>query len=406
MAHKTRETVTTSTLARVNQTAIVRALRESGALSRQQIVAQTGLSTATVNRLTATLLDAGVISPAGQEPSTGGRPSVLLRYAGSSRVVAAIEVRSGSAAGMLVDLDGKVVLRRTQPFSHDAVAPDAPSVGTEQEDVAFGSLCALFDDLVATAASMGTPCKAVGVAVPGVVQHPDGVVGTMPELGWTDLPLGKLLRARTALPVVVENDANALAFGELHAGNARGMSSLVALLIEDGLGAGIIANGEVHRGAKAEAGEIGYLITERSSFARAYDEHGDLEDRIGARALTRRAHERGMRVPAGGVVTAADIFRLSRDGDRDAAELADEILDGVAMAAAAMIIVLDPELVVIGSGFPGVVDVVIPAVRERLQGSIIRVPLLAPAAHREEGVLLGTAELAMAEVNGFAYLSV
>ena len=410
MAKRTRATATTSTLARVNQTAIIEALRESGALSRQQLGAKTGLSPATINRLTASLIEDGLVVAAGQEPSTGGRPSVLLRYAGSSRLVAAIQLRAETVTGILVDFDGKIVFRRSVPLGArqagdpagaDAESPERASDRERQLRKVFR----LFDDLIATADSMGTPCLAVGIAVPGVVQQPDGVVGTMPEFGWTGVPFGTLLRQRTNLPVVVENDANALAFGELHTGAGRGLSSLVALFLENGLGAGIVANGELHRGARAEAGEIGYLLMERSSLGRSYDARGDLEDRIGSLALTQRARERGIPIPDGGSLTAEDVFELARDGNADAQELADEILDMVAIAVAALVIVLDPELVVVGSSFVGSSDTVIPGIQERLRGRIIRVPRIEPATHREDAVLLGAAELAAAEVNGFAYLA-
>lgn len=410
MAKRTRVTATTSTLARVNQTAIIEALRESGALSRQQLGAKTGLSPATINRLTASLIEDGLVVAAGQEPSTGGRPSVLLRYAGSSRLVAAIQLRAETVTGILVDFDGKIVFRRSVPLGArqvgDPAGADAesPERATDQERQ-LRKVFRLFDDLIATADSMGTPCLAVGIAVPGVVQQPDGVVGTMPEFGWTGVPFGTLLRQRTNLPVVVENDANSLAFGELHTGAGRGLSSLVALFLENGLGAGIVANGELHRGARAEAGEIGYLLMERSSLGRSYDARGDLEDRIGSLALTQRARERGIPIPDGGSLTAEDVFELARDGNADAQELADEILDMVAIAVAALVIVLDPELVVVGSSFVGSSDTVIPGIQERLRGRIIRVPRIEPATHREDAVLLGAAELAAAEVNGFAYLA-
>lgn len=407
MAKRTRATATTSTLARVNQTAIIEALRESGALSRQQLGAKTGLSPATINRLTASLIEDGLVVPAGQEPSTGGRPSVLLRYAGSSRLVAAIQLRAETVTGILVDFDGKIVFRRSVTLGRGTQADvegDAGERAADQERQ-LGKVFRLFDDLIATADSMGTPCLAVGIAVPGVVQQPEGVVGTMPEFGWTGVPFGTLLRERTDLPVVVENDANALAYGELHNGAGRGLSSLVALFLENGLGAGIVANGELHRGARAEAGEIGYLLMERSSLERSYDARGDLEDRIGSLALTKRARERGMPIPASGSLTAEDVFELARDGNPDAKELADEILDMVAIAVAALVIVLDPELVVVGSSFVGSSDLVIPGIQERLRGRIIRVPRIEPATHREDAVLLGAAELAAAEVNGFAYLA-
>src|ERR1035437_804681 len=99
MLRRTRDTATTSTLARVNRTTILEALRNSGTLSRQQIGAVTGLSPATVNRLTGALITEGIVAVAGREPSTGGRPSVLLRYVGGSRLVAAIQLRAERAPG-------------------------------------------------------------------------------------------------------------------------------------------------------------------------------------------------------------------------------------------------------------------------------------------------------------------
>ncbi len=407
MSTRKQVTATTSTLARVNQTAIIEALRNTGALSRQQLGVITGLSPATINRLTATLIDEGLVVAAGQEPSTGGRPSVLLRYAGGTRLVASIQLRADMASGVLVDFDGKIVFRRDVAFGPRLLAPQAVDEDARARDqqARLDKTLELFDFLIATAETMGTPCLAVGVAVPGVVQHPEGVVGRMPELGWTDVPLGRLLRQRTSLPIVVENDANALAYGELHRGAGRGLSSLVALFLENGLGAGIITNGELHRGARAEAGEIGYLLMERSSLDRSYSEYGDLEDRIGSIALTRRARERSIPIPAKGVLTAEDVFELAGRGNADAREMADEILDMVALAIAAMVIILDPELVVVGSSFVGSADTVIPGIQERLRGRIIRVPRLEAATHRNDAVLIGAAELAAAEVNGFAYVA-
>lgn len=407
MSTRKQVTATTSTLARVNQTAIIEALRNTGALSRQQLGVITGLSPATINRLTATLIDEGLVVAAGQEPSTGGRPSVLLRYAGGTRLVASIQLRADMASGVLVDFDGKIVFRRDVAFGPRLLAPQDVDENARARDqqARLDKTLELFDFLIATAETMGTPCLAVGVAVPGVVQHPEGVVGRMPELGWTDVPLGRLLRQRTSLPIVVENDANALAYGELHRGAGRGLSSLVALFLENGLGAGIITNGELHRGARAEAGEIGYLLMERSSLDRSYSEYGDLEDRIGSIALTRRARERSIPIPAKGVLTAEDVFELAGRGNADAREMADEILDMVALAVAAMVIILDPELVVVGSSFVGSADTVIPGIQERLRGRIIRVPRLEAATHRNDAVLIGAAELAAAEVNGFAYVA-
>jgi predicted NBD/HSP70 family sugar kinase len=144
---------------------------------------------------------------------------------------------------------------------------------------------------------------------------------------------------------------------------------------------------------------------DRSSLRRSYADYGDLEDRIGSVALTRTARERGIEVAERELFTAWDIFSLAGRGDAAARELGDEILDMVAIAIAAMVMVLDPELVVVGSSSAGSAEAVIPGIRERLTGRIIRVPPLAAATYRTDGVLLGVAELAASEVSGFAYLA-
>ena len=406
MSVRRESTATTTTLSRVNQTAILELLRDSGAVSRQQIGARTGLSPATVNRLTAALIDEGVIVAAGQEPSTGGRPSVLLRYSGGTRLVAAMQLHADRASGVLVDFDGKIVFRRESVFtSIDVVAGRSEKERAKAQSAQLKLIMGLFDCLLATAKGMGSPAMAVGVAVPGVVRVPEGSVGSIPEFGWNDLPLGRLLRDRCDIPVIVENDANAIAFGELRRGAGKGLSSLVAIFLGRGFGAGIIANGELYRGARAEAGEVGYMLMDRFALTRRYGESGDLEDRIGSVALTRRAVERGIPLPESGGVTAEVIFALARAGDPAAIEIGDEILDMVSIAIASLVVVLDPEIVIVGSSFLGGATEAIAAVNERLNGRIIRLPRLEPTTFGEDAVLIGVAELAVAEVNDFTYLA-
>jgi predicted NBD/HSP70 family sugar kinase len=369
-------------LARANGDAILEALRTGGALSRQQLAERTGLSAATVSRLTSTLVGSGLVVPFGRSPSTGGRPPELLRYAGGSRVVAAVQVGVRRIDGALVDLDGQVTVRRTVEPVHRAGHDWVRQI----RDLATG--------LARTAQAAGTPCLGVGVAVPGIVHGPDDRVAAMIGFDTSDVPLGRQLRDTLDLPVVVENDANALAFGELQEGASRGLTSLVGLFVDNGIGAGIITGGELHKGAHGEAGEIGYLLVERSSLGQSISDRGDLEDHIGYDALTRRAHERGLLAPGSDGITTGDVFRLAGAGNPIAREMADEILDIAAMAVAAMVIVLDPQLVVIGSTEPARDATMVPEVQRRLQGRIIHVPQLAAAKRGADAVLVGVARMA------------
>lgn len=396
-------TATTGTISRVNSTAIIDVLREHGELSRQQIGAKTGLSPATVNRLTAALIEQGLVAPAGQMDSTGGRPSVLLTYTGGSRLVACIQVRAGGARGALVNFDSEIVHRVDVSFDGLESAAEK-STGTDQDPRLTRTL-ELFDTLIATATEHGTPCVSAGVSVPGVVQQPSGRITNLPELGWPEVRLQEMLSQRVDVPVIVENDANALAFGELNYGVGQGVTSLVAVHLENGLGAGIISNGQIHHGFQHEAGEIGYLLMEPSSLEHSFPLMGDLEDRVGSVALTRTARSRGLEVPDGHILLAEEIFRRAADGEEIPSQMAEEILDMVAMAIGAMSIILDPELVVLGSGLARHAQMAIPEIEKRLTGRIIRVPRMEAAFLIDDAVLIGVAELAAREVREVTYVA-
>jgi predicted NBD/HSP70 family sugar kinase len=399
---RNKVTATTSTVSKVNRTAIIEALIEHGPISRRQIGVLTGLSPATVNRLTGNLIAEDLVTQHGQEASTGGRPSILLRYTGSSRVVAGMQIRHDRASGILVDFDG-VIIHSQECLFDIAAAGGVDQVG--QQTIRLEKTIELFDSLIAAAARLGSPCLSIGVAVPGVVQEPDGRLGSIPELGWPEVALGAILRERTSIPVIIENDANALAVGELHRGAAQGVSNLVAIVLETGLGTGIITNGKLYRGYAAQAGEIGYMLMDRSALGKMFPQRGDLELRLGSVAMTRQAREQGMSIPDAELLSAQQFFALARTGDAIAGRVVAEFLDILSLAIAAMTSVLSPELVVLGGGLAADADTLIPGIRERLIGRIPRIPSIVPAAHVEDAVMMGAAELAARTVNGFTYVA-
>lgn len=402
-----RLTANSGTISQVNQTLIIDVLRTNGPLSKAKIDELTGLSAATVTRLTNVLLEKNVIAKYGQEPSTGGRPPLVFRYAGDSRVVGGIQLQADKATGILVDFDGNIIDRHHVQF--ETVAGETPGSQAQQEsfqEVRLRRTLELFDYLLAAGKQNGTPCLSIGVSVPGVVSGADDTVERVPELGWPSLALGKILRQRTNIPVIVENDANALAFGELCRGAGQQTSTLIAVLLGNGLGAGIVANGKLHRGARSEAGEIGYMLMEIASLKSSYEDRGDLENRVGAIALTKTARERGLYVPAGTLITAHDILALAANQDSTiATQMADEVLNMIAIAVATMSVILDPEVIVLSSGQTETSDLVISGVTERLTGRILRVPALVPAALGENAVILGVAELAADRVSGLTYVA-
>ncbi|GLW10044.1 sugar kinase [Microtetraspora sp. NBRC 13810] len=398
MSGPTSSTANAGTVSRVNQTAILDVLRQYGPLSRQEIGARTGLSAATVNRLAGQLLRKGLVISDGHQPSTGGRPSILLRYSGRAHLVSVVHVGATRTEGALVDFDGAIVHRVRRPVVPDVLhAADRASIRLEEA-------LSVATELGAAAGELGQPSQAVGVAVPGVVDGADGRVTWAPALDWREVPVGSLLHDRTGLPVVVENDANVLAVGEHRRGAGQGVEDLVAVVLGTGIGVGIVTGGRLHRGSRAAAGEIGYMLLDRSSLARLFPGFGDLESRVGSAGLTRQARERGIVAPADRPLTAADVFDLVRRGSVEARALLEETLDYVALAVASLCTVLDPELVIVGGEMGGAADLITPGLRDRLVGRIPHVPRMAASALGDDAAIVGAAELAARLVSDSAYV--
>jgi len=364
-----------------SEAVIVAALRRHGPLSRAGLADATGLSVAGVDRGLARLVAAGVVVPTRRSASTGGRPAQLYAYDGEGVVVAGLSITDEGATGLVVSLDGDVVGRHDVPFT----ARDDP------ESRLAGTVRLLEVVLGHADGRVG----GVGVGVPGVVAGPAGTVTAIHELGWERLGLGALLTRHAGREVVLDNDANCLAVAEQWRGAGAGVDDLVALVVRNGLGAGLITNGRLYRGLHHEAGEIGYLLTERASLRRLFPARGDLEQRLGGIRLHDEAERFGL--PA---TDLPGLIATALTADGPAQDLAVELLDLTALAISALCVVLDPELVILGGTDRARLDAVAAGVGERLLGRLLRVPRIEPSALGGDAVALGAARLAMPGLSG------
>jgi len=353
-------------------------LRSHGPLTRHDLARLVGLSEATVSRALGRLVAAGTVVGAGFEDSTGGRPPQRFAYNGAGRLVAGISVTNAGARALLMSLAGEPAGRYRIAFE----ARDDPQTR-------LASTLRLVHEVVNGA---GDALSGLGVGVPGVVAGPGGVVTAIHELGWDRLALGDLLARHAGRPIILDNDANCLAVAEHRRGAGRGVDDLVAVVIRHGLGAGLVTNGRLCRGHRREAGEIGYLLTERASLRRLFPDRGDLEQRLGHERLAAEAARWGLTGAAASLPGLIG-FGLRREGQ--ARELAEELLDLVAQAVSALCAVLDPELIVIGGADGLDLGSVIAGVRERLRGRALHVPRIVPTALGADAITVGAACLAL-----------
>ena len=201
--------------------------------------------------------------------------------------------------------------------------------------------------------------QAIGMGAPGPVNMSSGLIYEAVNLGWKDYPLKDLLEVETGLPVVVDNDANLAAIGEMWKGAGDGSKDLICVTLGTGVGGGIISNGEVVHGINGAGGEIGHIAVSAEGGAPCNcGKTGCLETVASATGIVRIAKEKIEEKPNSHLameaskqgISAKLIFELAKNNDSTAQSVIDYIASHLGMAMANLANALNPEKIVIGGG--------------------------------------------------------
>jgi predicted NBD/HSP70 family sugar kinase len=215
----------------------------------------------------------------------------------------------------------------------------------------LGKIASWVKSLMSEAGIAPEKLLAAAAAAPGAVDHARGVVLALaPNLkGWEQVPMAEMLKEALGVPVIIENDVNLAIMGERWRGAARGHNTCAFVLAGTGIGAGIVVNGELHRGHHFLAGEIGLMCMGPQYLEEDYGSTGCLESLAGVKAM--RARWGG--ASASGSATGAkerrgtDLFAAAQKGDKKAAKLVEEAARLVGIATANLSLTIDPSLVVL-----------------------------------------------------------
>ncbi|MFP5346033.1 MAG: ROK family glucokinase [Actinomycetes bacterium] len=206
------------------------------------------------------------------------------------------------------------------------------------------------------------PVAGIGVAAAGYVDAGRSVVLFAPNPAWRDEPLREKLEAAAGLPVLVENDANAAAWGEFRFGTGRDVDDMLMLTVGTGLGGGVVVDGELLTGAFGVAGELGHVRVVPDGIRCGCGNKGCWEQYASGGALVREARElaRSGSLPAarllelaGGdpdAITGPQVTQAAQEGDPSAQELLADLGRWLGEGCASMVAVLDPAMIVIGGG--------------------------------------------------------
>lgn len=263
--------------------------------------------------------------------------------------VIGIDLGGTNIKGGVCDADGRLRVRH--------------SIDTQGErgvEHVLERMAGLVDELLVRAGMARQTIGGIGVGAPGPMSHARGIVHAAPNIpGFVDVPLRDRLAARTGLPVVLENDANAAAYGEFAAGAGRGVRTLVMLTLGTGIGGGVVLDGRLWRGAFDNAGEIGHMIVVPDGRLCPCGQRGCLERYASAAAVAQRLSEAVRdgaasvlreRVLAGEAIDARDVLSAMTAGDTLAARLWDEMCAHLAGAVVNLQHLLNPELIVFAGG--------------------------------------------------------
>jgi predicted NBD/HSP70 family sugar kinase len=322
-------------LRRDNRSVLLSSLFFEQPCSRPELSAATGLSPASVSNVVRDLIDDGIVVEAGSVDSDGGRPRTLLQLNPDHGYVIGVDVGETRVRVELFDLTLTERAKADYPLD-----PRQHEVGLIVEAILTGLEVVLASSGVSPAAVLG-----IGVGVPGIVENgPDGVVHGQ-TYGWESVPLGRLLRAGTSLPLHIDNDARTMGQAELWFGAGRGAQSAVVCLVGSGVGASISANGAALRGRTSSASEWGHTTVMVGGRRCRCGSLGCLEAYVGAEAIL---EQYGRPLPGGDQEAAlAAMIELAPTSARAA-----EILDATALylgtSIANLINLFNPERIILG----------------------------------------------------------
>jgi glucokinase len=212
------------------------------------------------------------------------------------------------------------------------------------------------------------------------------------SLNWRDYPLKAKLTSHFNLPVIVDNDVNLAALGEYWFGAGQSVQNLVVMAVGTGIGAGIILNGSLYRGAHEASGEICNIIPGREFLGKSYEEFGALESLASSLGIANRARQLladSLSSPELENLSADDVFAAARRGEDWAKQLLAETVDYLAIGVTSIAACFDPELIILGGELARSADLLVEPILNRLQGALPIRPCLIPSKLGSRAVVMG-----------------
>lgn len=336
---------------------LLRLIWERREVSRADLARVSGMARSSISAIVADLLETGLVHETRAGVSSGGRRPIMLGFDDNARCVLGFEVGASHISGVLTDLRGRVLGTREEPFD----------TRTEPRET-VRRIVELARDLRGEQARPGL--LGVGIALPSPIDPETG--GPLPSVlpNWEGYDAQSELQSALDVPVKIDNDANAGALAELWWGEA-GPRPLVYVKVATGIGAGLVLNGQIHRGRHGVAGELGHLSIDPNGPPCVCGANGCLNVIIGTPALLERARARRPHFPQtllpAKELSVHDLVDAAKQDDPLAKEIVAFAGQRLGEGLANLLNILDPGTIIIGGRLADSGERLLEPVRETIR---------------------------------------
>jgi N-acetylglucosamine repressor len=374
-----------NTIRDINRQIVLNYVREREPISRAEIARETALQRSTISTIIEELQAYGLVEEIGAGESTGGRRPTLLRLRAAGAMAIGVDIGPTSTTVASSDLAGRVLDQQVFETS-----PDFEE-----------TLQNIIRQVKGIAREGTSPVEGLGISVPGLVDRELGKALYVPYFRWHDLEVADRL-SETGLPVVIDNDANAAAMAELWFGRpeVQEVRDFIMVLVDEGVGTGLIFDGQVYRGEHGAAGEFGHMIIGQNSPVPCSCGNFDCWEACSSgRAAVRRYHIRRGLDDRSGPLSLDELVDLATNEDQDAQAVLIETAHYLGIGISNLIVGFSPEAVVVGGPLTRVWSLISEALNETIERSIRRgLPSarILPSTLGEQPTLMGALSLVLA----------
>ncbi|MDL2236712.1 ROK family transcriptional regulator [Christensenellaceae bacterium OttesenSCG-928-K19] len=340
-----------STIKEFNKKQILSLLRQKEVMVKRELSKELGVSVPTVISNTNELIKDGIIEEAGVATSTGGRKPVVLRFLKNARYAFGVDLMTGKKVRIvLLNLNYEVICDRSFDFD-----------GEYEFSELMERISIEVQKILSTMAINKSKILGIGFSVPGTVNEETKVLEIAPNLSLTNVDFNNY-QIMFDFPIYVENESNVAAYAEYKMGVCKNDSDMVYISVNEGIGAGVVADNKIYKGHSKRAGELGHMIIRRGGNKCVCGRLGCWNAYVSGGALINAYNkEAGEKI-----ATLREFFQQRKQGDTAAVKLWKEYIENMSVGIQSIIHIFDPHYIVLGGEMANYADILLDELKSRV----------------------------------------